>query len=78
MSPILFLFFNTELLDDCGAQGIKVSTLEFVDDVNLLAYSKSTEKNCRMLTAVHEVCMRWASTHGATFALQKYELMHLS
>lgn len=76
-SLIFFLFFNTELLNDCETQSIKMFTLEFVNNMNLLMYSKSTEKNCRMLTAAHEICMWWMSTHKMTFAFQKYKLMHL-
>lgn len=55
-----------------------MSTIGFVDDINLLAYGRSTEQNCQTLSTAHNICMRWANTHGATFAPQKYELMHLS
>lgn len=50
----------------------------FVDDVHLLAYGKSTEPNCHTLKLAHEACLRWAETHGATFAPKKYELVHLT
>lgn len=50
----------------------------FVDDVNILAYSTSTEENCRILESMHEKCIQWASKHGAVFAPQKYELVHLA
>ena len=50
----------------------------FVDDVHLLAYGASTETNCLTLKLAHEVCLRWANTHGATFAPKKYELVHLT
>ena len=34
ISPILFLFYNSELLDICNPHDIRVHGLGFVDDVN--------------------------------------------
>jgi hypothetical protein len=78
ISPILFLFFNAPLIEACSKAKIPVQVGGFVDDVHLLAYSKSTETNCRWLEQAHKLCLAWAKTHGATFAPQKYELVHLS
>lgn len=78
ISPILFLFFNAPLIEACAKAKIPVQVGGFVDDIHLLAYSKSTETNCRWLEQAHKICLRWAKTHGATFAPQKYELVHLS
>ncbi len=44
----------------------------------MLAYSESTEANYKHLKGAHEICLRWARTHGAAFAPQKYKLIHLS
>lgn len=55
VSPILFLFYNAELLE-IGNAHAKVTALGFVDDVNLVAVGKSTEANCRALRAVHDEC----------------------
>ena len=49
-----------------------------MDDVHLLAYGESTEGNCQILKTAHEICLKWASTYGASFAPQKYELVHLT
>ena len=78
VSPILYLFFNTPLLEACERLGIKVTPMGFADDVGLLAYSRSTEENCEMLTQAHDSCAQWARRHGSCFAPQKYELIHLS
>ena len=78
ISPILFLFFNAGLVEHC-AQGMgRVTGLGFVDDVNILACGDSTEDNCHLLEKIHNDCLAWASRHGAAFAPQKYELMHLT
>ncbi len=49
-----------------------------MDDVNALAFSKSTEENCGMLQTFHESCLEWARRHGALFAPEKYVLVHLT
>ena len=50
----------------------------FVDDTTLLAYGSSTEANCRTLTRAHDRCLDWARRYGASFAPEKYELIHLA
>jgi hypothetical protein len=46
---ILFLFYTSELLEIYNWLKEELSAIEFVDDVNLLAYSQSTETNCQVL-----------------------------
>jgi hypothetical protein len=77
ISPILFLFYNEELVRRCNDNG-KSSGIGFVDDVNILAWGESTESNCKKLSQVHDICADWAIRHGAAFAPQKYELIHLT
>jgi hypothetical protein len=45
--PILFLFYNTTLIDACNPTILPASGTDFVDDVNALVFGKSTSKNCR-------------------------------
>ena len=78
VSPILFLFFNAPLIEGYKRLGLPVQTGGFVDDIHLLAYSKSTERNCQILEKAHRECARWAATHSATFAPAKYDLVHLT
>jgi hypothetical protein len=78
LSPINFLLYNTNLIDACDPLTLPVSGTSFVDDVNTLAFGKSTEENCRMLQTVHECCLKWARRHGASFAPEKYVLVHLT
>ena len=49
-----------------------------MDNVNILACGDFTEEICHLLEKVHDDCLAWVSRHGATFAPQKYELMHLT
>ena len=78
ISPILFLFYNSELLDICNPQTMRVHGLGFVDDVNLVAWGSTTRGNCDNLERLHGGCLEWARRHGAKFAPEKYELMHLT
>ena len=78
LSPILFLFYNAELLEICNASGIRTSGIGFMDDVNMLAYGSSTEGNCRQLERTHRKCIAWSKRFGLQFAPQKYELVHFT
>ena len=78
VNPILFLFYNNELISKCTDSGLKASAIGFVDDVNIITWGESTEKNCRTLSRLHTECATWAKLHGAAFAPAKYELIHLS
>jgi hypothetical protein len=42
---ILFLFYNVELLEIYNASRIRTFRIGFIDDVNILAYSHSIERN---------------------------------
>ncbi len=78
ISSILFLFFNASLIEKCEALKIKIEVLNFVNDINILVYDKFTEEICKTLSKAHDVCAKWACTHDATFASEKYELMHFT
>ena len=49
-----------------------------MDDIHLLAYSKSTERNCQILEKAHRECARWAAIYSAIFAPAKYNLVYLT
>jgi hypothetical protein len=57
LSPILFLFYNANLVEICNPSTLPASGTSFVDEVNALAFGKSTEENCRTLQTVHEWCL---------------------
>jgi hypothetical protein len=49
LSPILFLFYTSELLEIYNQPKERLSAIGFTDNVNLLVYSQSTETNCQTL-----------------------------
>jgi len=76
ISFILFLFFNVNLIKKCKALRIKVEVLNFVNDINILVYDRFIEEICRMLSKTYNACAKWACTHDAMFASEKYKLTH--
>jgi hypothetical protein len=78
LSPILFLFYNAELLDICNQPRQRLSAVGFADDINILTYGLSTETNCRTIEQTHSRCLDWARRFGMSFAPAKYELIHFT
>ena len=78
ISSILFLFFNASLIEKYEALKIKIEVLNFVNDINILVYDRFTEEICKTLSKAHDVCVKLACTHDATFASEKYELTHFT
>jgi hypothetical protein len=49
-----------------------------VDNVNGLAFVKTTQDNYRTLQSIYKRCLEWARKHGAWFAPEKYILVHFT
>jgi Reverse transcriptase (RNA-dependent DNA polymerase) len=56
VSPILYLFYNADLLKIYENLTLRTSPIGFVNDVNLLTYNTSAEENCRNLERIYDVC----------------------
>jgi exonuclease III len=78
ISPILYLFYNADLVEDCQRPALYSSVTAFVDDTNILVYSRTTKENCRKLQELHNFCTKWSRTHGSKFNVSKYGLLHIS
>jgi hypothetical protein len=78
LSPILFLFFVSELLEALQSGDSDTLAFGFVDDTNLISWGATASENCRRLEAAHDKCIAWAKRHGAQFAPEKYQLIHLT
>ncbi len=78
ISSILFLFFNASLIEKCKALKIKIEVLNFINDINILAYDKFIKKICKTLSKTHNVCVKWVWTHDTTFVFKKYEFTHFT
>ncbi len=76
ISLIFFLFFNASLIEKCKALKIKIEVLNFINNINILTYNKFIEEICKTLSKAHDIYVKWACTHDATFASKKYEFTH--
>lgn len=78
ISPILYLFYNADLLEDLYDIKLFTYPIGFVDDINILTYSDKVEENNERLQRAYQKCLNWADKHGSRFNPQKSELIHLS
>ena len=78
ISFILYLFFNADLLELIDRLKIKITIINFVNNINLLIYKKFTKKNYIILKHIHFVYVWWTKRYDTIFIFEKYELIHLS
>lgn len=75
-SPILYLFYNADLIEACKTQDTEV--VGYIDDVSILAVGPNAQSNCKTLKKIHRRAEEWARKHGSQFAPAKYELVHVT
>ncbi|KAK1451024.1 zinc knuckle [Colletotrichum cuscutae] len=75
--PILYLFYNADLLDSYNETGDTIAT-GFIDDVAILAVGDSTEETCQKLQEALRKAETWALTHASVFAPEKFQLTHFT
>jgi ribonuclease HI len=76
LSPILYLFYNADLIEDCRTENTEA--VGYIDDASILAVGPSAANNCKTLKAIHRKAEKWAQQHGSQFAPKKYELVHFT
>ncbi|KAF4977138.1 hypothetical protein FDECE_18391 [Fusarium decemcellulare] len=79
ISPILFLFFTSpliEMAEQVNLHRVTLYILAFVDDTYLMTVSCRYRFNCLALEAFHHVIMTWARPAGILFGPDKYHVMH--
>ena len=75
ISPILYLFYNADLLDIPGRRG---QSLGFIDDIAYGVQGETDEENVEALKEILEEAEEWRRRHGARFEKGKYVLMHFT
>ena len=58
LSPILFLLYNVELVRIYSKPKSGAIALGFIDNINILVYSKSTEANYRLVETIYKEFLR--------------------
>jgi hypothetical protein len=76
--PILFLFYNTLLLEVLNLPEQYILLLGFADNINLLVYRKSTAQNCTVLESVYKQYLAWAGIYRIQFLPSKYLLVYFT
>ena len=67
LSPILFLFYISDLYNIVHTPEKDVSALDFADNTNFLAFSSSLKSNHLKLKSTHSKCLDWARKHRMKF-----------
>jgi hypothetical protein len=78
LSPILFLFFISGLLERFQDLTTDVLGFSFVNNTNLITWGVSAEENCRRLTAAYSQCEDWVKEYSTKFTPDKYQLIHFT
>ncbi|KAJ5765559.1 reverse transcriptase [Penicillium odoratum] len=77
LSPILYLFYNSDLIDDIHAAAPgRVLVTGYIDDICILVWGVSPTRNCQFLSELHAVAETWAKRHASKFSPSKYGLIH--
>lgn len=77
LSPILYIFYNSDLIEQCNS-GEDTSATGYIDDAAVLAWGDTTEETCAKLEAALEKASHWAATHASKFAPEKFQLTHFT
>src|SRR6266480_109353 len=75
ISPILYLFYNADLLDIPATSG---QSLGFIDDIAFGVLGGTDESNAKELEKMLDKAERWREAHGARFETSKYVLIHFT
>lgn len=62
-SPILYLFYNTDLIDKCIQLDPNIKASCFIDDIMFIVIEKSLKVICGLFFSSHQVCFKWAKTY---------------
>lgn len=75
LSPILYLFYNADLLDIGDPEDIITG---YIDDTSILVTGKTKADTATSLATIHRRAAEWAKKTGSVFAPHKYVLIHFA
>ena len=75
ISPLLYMYYNTDLLDITENRDSAVS-LGFVDDIVYGVEGASDRGNARKINEILRRVKEWRRKHGVQFETSKYVLVH--
>ena len=68
LSVILFLLYNSSLVEICENKRLRTTEIGFVNDLNIIAYGPSTEGNYTALEELHDQLIKEAKRLDFAFA----------
>ena len=74
VSPILFLIYINQLFKNQSDLSVKMPS--YMDDIAILASSKSIHENCKILQNAAKKLIDWGRNHHIEFDMNKTELIH--
>ena len=77
LSPILYLFFNANLIEACHSEEHSTAAAGWIDNTNIITWGSSIEDNCRNLESIYIKCKDWEVMHVLKFNPNKYSLIYL-
>lgn len=78
LSPILYLFYNADMLEELTTANEKALVLGYVDDICILTWSKTVRENYALLRRIHARAEAWEATHASKFSPAKYGLINMT
>jgi hypothetical protein len=75
LSPILYLFYNADLIETSNRQHNTIAT-GYIDDIAILRWGDTTEETCNALSTTLHLAKQRASKHASIFAPKKFQLTH--
>ena len=76
LSPILYLFYNTDLLELPGL-GYRLIIVGYVDNICILVWKDTIPENYHRLRLLHSKAEIWQRKHASVFSLSKYGLINM-
>ena len=75
---ILYFFYNANLLKLCKNVKLRFNIIEFVNDINILMYNKSTKRNCKIFKKIRKKVAEWTKKQNFKFNERKHKLIYFS
>ena len=76
LSPIFYLFYNSDLIDTCTNPQEKSIASGSIDDVAILVRGTSANSNLKTLYKIRQRTKILAATQASVFDVAKYQLIH--
>ena len=76
LSPILYLLYNSDLIEACNDPELGGSCIGYIDNVGIVVIWPSVKENLRVVLLLHDRAMEWARKHASIFNPEKYQLVH--